>query len=172
MDKYLNQSLGFDEVRWAITRQRRVPAGQPAAKGCYDSRQSFAGTPEKKLLAVGTHLYRLVPLTTGVYFDAVWWMPESVFKELHDDANRSSHGGGRLFRNYVAQYLALPSGSNQLCVVEIELTKPIYAWVGRSAELFHRPGGMDQVYLPNLAERGNPRSSVVAKVARTYWLRF
>jgi len=161
MGDYLNQSLGFDEVRWATMR-----------KTSYDSRQSFHGTPQKKLLPAGTHLYRLLPLATGVYFTGVWWMPESVFNELHDDANRSSHGGGRLFRNYVAQFVALPSGSNQLSVVEIELTKPVYAWVGRSASLFERPGGMDQVYLPHLAERGNTRTSNHAKVVRTYWLKF
>jgi hypothetical protein len=161
MGDYLNQALGFDEVRWATMR-----------KTSYDSRQSFQGSPEKKLLPVGTHLYRLVPLTTGLYFDAVWWMPQSVFAELHDDANRSLHGGGRLFRNYVAQFMALPSGSKQLCVVEIQLTKPVYAWVGHSAALFGRPGGMDQVYLPNLAERGNPRMSGDASLVRTYWLKF
>lgn len=159
--EYLNRALGFDDVRWATMR-----------KTSYDSRQSFQGTPEKKLLTAGTHLYRLLPLTTGIYFDAVWWMPESVFTELNDDANRSLHGGGRLFRNYVAQFMALPSGSKQLTVVEIELTRPVYAWVGRSAALFDRPGGMDQVYLPNLAERGNPRTSGDARLVRTYWLKF
>lgn len=158
---YLNQELGFDEVRWAITRKRS-----------YDSRQSFQGSPQKKLLPAGTRLFRLVPITTGAYFDAVWWMPENVFKELHADANRSSHGGGRLFRNYVAQYMALPSGGRQLCVVEIETTQPVYAWAGLSAPLFGRPGGMEQIYLPNLAERGNPRTSSSARLVRTYWLKF
>src|SRR4051794_28354409 len=115
MGNYLNEAVGFDEVRWRTMR-----------KTSYDSRQSFRGTPEKKLLPVGTHLYRLLPLTTGMYFDAVWWMPESVFTELHNDADRSAHGGGRLFRNYVAQFMALPSAGNQLCVVEIELKRPVY----------------------------------------------
>jgi hypothetical protein len=161
MGSYLNQALGFDEVRWATMR-----------KTSYDSREAFQGPPEKKLLSAGTHLFRLVPLTTGIYFDAVWWMPEVVFSELHDDANRSSHGSGRLLRNYVAQFMALPSGSKQLCVVEIELTKPVYAWVGRSAPLFDRPGGMEQVFLPNLAERGNPRISANARLVHTYWLKF
>ncbi|HZP02176.1 MAG TPA: hypothetical protein VFD30_17955 [Terriglobia bacterium] len=161
MPTYLNQMLGFDEVRWATMR-----------KSSYDSRASFQGAPLKELLLVGTKLYRLVPLTTGEYFDAVWWIPEAAFKELHDDANRSLHGGGRLFRNYVAEFMALPSGSNQLCVVEIQLTNPVYAWVGRSAALFNRPGGMEQVFLPNLSERGNPRISTNARLVRTYWLKF
>jgi hypothetical protein len=161
MPTYLNQTLGFDEVRWATTR-----------KTSYDSRASFQGTPQKELLPARTRLYRLVPLLTGHYFDSVWWMPEATFAELHDDANRSSHGGGRLFRNYVAEFMALPSGSSQLCAVEIELTNPVYAWVGRSAALFNRPGAMEQVFLPNLAERGNPRISTNARLERTYWLKF
>lgn len=161
MATYLNQAIGFDEVRWATMR-----------KTSYDSRASFQGAPQKKLLSVGTRLYRLVSLVTGEYFGSVWWMSEVVFSELHDDANRSSHGGGRLFRNYVTQFMALPSGSTQLCVLEIQLTKPVYAWVGHSAPLFNRPGGMEQVFLPNLSERGNPRTSKDARLVRTYWLKF
>src|SRR6202011_1612954 len=107
MSAFLNQALGFDEVRWATMR-----------KTSYDSRVAFQAAPEKKLLPQGTRLFRLVNIATGTYFDSVWWIPEAVFSELHDDANRSSHGGGRLFRNYLAEYMALPSGSTQLCVVE------------------------------------------------------
>jgi hypothetical protein len=161
MSAILNQDLGFDEVRWATLR-----------KASYDSRQTFQQSPKKTLLPAGTQLFRLVRLVTGIYFDAVWWLPESVFRELHDDANRSAHGGGRLFRNYVAEYLALPSGDAQLRVVEIQLTTPVYAWTGRSAPLFARPGGMEQIYLPNLPDRGSPRTSSHATVVRTYWLKF
>jgi len=161
MAAYLNQDLRFDEVRWATMR-----------KTSYDSRASFQGAPEKRMLPAGTRLYRLVNLLTGQYFDAVWWIPQAVFSELRDHVNRSEHGGGRLFRNYVAQFLALPSGDTQLCVVEIELTNAVYAWIGRSSPLFDRPGGMEQVYLPNLAEPGNPRASTHARLVRTYWLRF
>jgi len=158
---YLNQELGFDQVRWATMR-----------KTSYDARRSFQGTPEKMLLPSGAHLFRLVPLVTGESFQFVWWMREAVFSELHDDANRSAHGGGRLFRNYVAEFMALPSGGRQLCVLEIALTQPVFAWVGPSAPLFNRPGGMEQVYLPNLARRGDPRVSDYARLVRTYWLKF
>ena len=161
MAGFLNQELGFDEVRWATMR-----------KTSYDAGASFQGPAEKRLLATGTRLYRLMNLPNGRYFESVWWMPQDVFRELHNDAAQSSHGGGRLFRNYVAQYMALPSGGNQLCVVEIELTRAAYAWVGHSSPLFNRPGGMEQVYLPNLAERGSPRNSMHARIVRTYWLRF
>lgn len=95
-----------------------------------------------------------------------------TFDELIADANRSQHGGGRLFRNYVAQYLSLPSGAFQLGVVEIELTANVYAWLGMSKPLFGKRGGMEQVFLPNLAVRGEPRRSAFAKIKNSYWLRF
>jgi hypothetical protein len=161
MPQYLNQELGFDEVRWATMR-----------KTSYDSRQSFQLPFRKVLLPVGTRLYRLVYLVAGKYFDEVWWMPKAVFEELHNDANRAGHGGGRLFRNYIAQSMALPSGSFQLCVVEIELVQPVYAWEGPSSPLFDRPGGMQQIFLPNLADRGAPRQSSHARLVHTYWLKF
>lgn len=158
---YLNQGLGFDEVRWATMR-----------KTSYDSAASFHGPPKRELLPKGTRLYRLVNMLTGRYFDQVWWMPESVFLELREDANRASHGGGRLLRNYIAQSMSLPAGTSQLCVVMIELTNAVYAWVGPSAPLFNRPGGVEQIYLPNLYERGDPKYSDHARVVHTYWLRF
>jgi len=96
---YLNQDLGFDEVRWATMR-----------KTSYDSRASFQGAPSKKLLPSGTRLYRLVNLLNGRFFEGVWWIPKGTFDELHDDANRSQHGGGRLFRNYIAH-----SGDRAAC---------------------------------------------------------
>src|SRR5579863_2150604 len=154
---YLNQDLGFDEVRWATMR-----------KTSYDSLGAFQGNPDKELLPAKTHLYRLMPLANGSYYNSPWWMPETVFDEIRHDVNQASHGGGRLFRNYVAQHMALPSGSFQLSVVEIQLVNPVYAWVGFTAPLFGRPGGMGQVFLPNLAGRGSPRISSNAKLVRTY----
>jgi hypothetical protein len=161
MATVLNQGLGFDEVRWATTR-----------RGSYDSLASFDGKPEKRKLPAGTKLFRLMRMAAGSYFDGVWWMPEAVFTELQRDANQSSHGGGRLFRNYVAQYMALPSGSYQLSVAEIELTQAVFGWVGCSAPLFGRPGGMEQIFLPNLHDKGSPRTSQFARLVHTYWLKF
>ncbi len=66
-------------------------------KTSYDSGESFRGMPRKALLTHGTRLYRLLRLATGTYFTDVWWMPAQVYKELHDDAQRSQHGGGRFF---------------------------------------------------------------------------
>jgi hypothetical protein len=157
----LNQELAFDEVRWATMR-----------KTSYDSLQSFQHAPVKTLLPVGTLLYRLVILVNSRPFDGVWWMPKVTFDEIRQDANAAKHGGGRLFRNYVAQYMALPSGDSQLSMDEIALLESVYAWVGQSAPLFGRPGGLKQVYLPRLADRGNPGHSAYARRLNTYWLKF
>ena len=161
MPTYLNQDLGFDEVRWATMR-----------KTSYDSRASFQGAPVKTLLPPGTRLFRLMYIANARPFDGVWWMPKSAFDELHNDANQAQHGGGRLLRNYIAQYMALPSGGFQLSIVEIELTTSVYAWVGHSSPLFGRPGGLEQVFLPNLPERGNPHTSLHARLVHTYGLKF
>lgn len=172
MALYLNQDLQFDEVRRARTVALRGEARDGTTRSTsYDARASFDGTPVRTLLPTETVLYRLVPLATGTYFADPWWMPKKVFEELHNDAAGSRHGGGRLFRAYVTQHLALPAAS-QLCIVEIELTQPVYAWVGNASALFNRTGGMEQVFLPNLANRGDPRSSRHARLVRTYWLRF
>lgn len=158
---HLNQQLGFDEVRWATMR-----------KTSYDAGASFKDPPVKTLLPMHTRLFRLLPLAAGSYFDSSWWMPKAVFTELQNDVNRSSHGGGRLLRNYIGQYMALPVSDKQLSLAEIELIRGAYAWVGNSAPLFERPGGMQQVFLPNLADRGSPKTSANARLIRTYSLTF
>jgi hypothetical protein len=56
--------------------------------------------------------------------------------------------------------------------VKIQLAHGVYAWTGLSAPLFNRPGGVEQVYLPNLYERGRPQTSAHARVESTYWLKF
>jgi len=61
-----------------------------------------------------------------------------------------SKGSGRLFWTYVTQFMALPSGNLQLCVVEIDLTKQADEWVGKYYPLFEGSGGIDQVFLLNL----------------------
>ena len=66
----LNQELGFDEVRWAISRQVS-----------YDSRLSFQGAPQKRLFPRGTHLLRLVHMMNAYPFDGVWWMPDFVVQD-------------------------------------------------------------------------------------------
>ncbi len=162
MTTHLNDALEFDAVRWSI--------GLETSK--YDAAKSFQTPPQKTLLPPRTRLYRLVYIANGRYFDEVWWMPKRTFDELHEDANRSQHGGGRLFRNYIAQFMSLPSGSHQMSIVEIELTESVYAWIGKTAPLAGRPGGMEQVFLPNLADRGSPRTSAYARILHTYWLKF
>lgn len=173
MSGYLNQELGFDEVRWAIARTKGYDVARSMTRPIsYDAHGSFRGAPRKVLLSPPMRLFRLIPIANGNYFGGPWWMSRDVFNTLRSDANQSTHGGGRLFRNYVAQHMALPSGDFQLSVVEIDLVRPVYAWVGLSSALFGRPGGMQQIFLPDLEDRGSPGTSSHARVVCTYWLRF
>ncbi len=171
MATYLNQQFSFEELRWASIKPPKAHLAKKSNR-TYDAQGSFQGIPVKSLLPLETLLYRLVNLVDGNYYASPWWMPRDTFAELLDDASKSATASGRLFRNYAAQYLSLPSGDNQLSIVEIELTSNVYAWIGNTSPLFHRPGGMAQVFLPNLANRGNPRISSHARVSNTFWLKF
>ncbi len=162
---YLNQDLQFDEVRWSTD-----------GKSSYDARLSFAGEPRKVLLPAGRQLYRLVPLFGGNPFESPWWMPEETFESMIGVNQRAAHGGGAQLRNLIVEGLSLPS-NNQLSVVVVKLDKPVFAWQGLASQLRvrdgkERPGGLAQIYLPRLGERGEPGWSPYAHLVRTYWLKF
>ncbi|MGD9587739.1 MAG: hypothetical protein AB7Q37_08395 [Pyrinomonadaceae bacterium] len=161
MGRYLNSDMGFEEVRWRISRDISP-----------DFLPSFDGTPVKCLLKDGTSLVRLIWVPTETVLEGVWWMPRKVFDQLRNENNQAEHGSGRQLRTYIGQALSLPSANYQLSVAEIELVQPVYGWEGLAAPLFGRPGGSKQFYIPNLSEPGNPRHSLHARVLRTYWLRF
>ncbi|MEO7146135.1 MAG: hypothetical protein ABI165_21785 [Bryobacteraceae bacterium] len=151
----LNQEFGFDEVRWAISRATRS----------YDTKIAFLGAPVKTRLEPREVLFRLDSMAAGRQFLEVWRMREAVFRSLILQA-RSGSGG---LRSAAENGLALPS-RERLSVTEIELIQPVCAWVGAANSLFGKPGGSEQVFLPNLYARGNPRTSSCAKLRRTYWI--
>ncbi len=162
---YLNQEMQFDEVRWATYR-----------KASYDARLSFTGEPRKVLLPARTRLCRLVPLFGGNPFESPWWMPKETFESMIGVNQRAAHGSGAQLRNLLVEGLALPS-NNQLSVVVIELDTPVFAWQGLASRLKlregkDRPGGLMQIYLPRLGERGQPGWSPYAHLLETYWIKF
>jgi len=161
MGRYVNHDMGFDEVRWRISRDFSP-----------DFLPSFDGKPVKRLVKEGTSLVRMIWIPTETVLEGAWWMPKKEFDRLRNENNNAQHGSGRQLRNYIAQAFSLPSGDYQLSIAEIELVQPVYAWEGMAAPLFGRPGGSNQLYLPNLSEPGNPGHSRHARILRTYWLRF
>ncbi|MCS7315301.1 MAG: hypothetical protein RMI94_12155 [Bryobacterales bacterium] len=157
---YLNEEYSFHDVRYPISR--RVSP--------YDVGLSFVGEPRKELLPAGTRLIRLdyqhAPISD--IFTRVWWMRRAVFERLLSDSESA-----RELRARWQQGQAMPKSAAGLrtLVVEIELMEPVYAWVGLASPLFHKAGGLEQVYLPNLAhDRIGPNRSRYARLVRIYTL--
>ncbi len=156
----LNEEYSFHDVRYSISR-RLSP---------YDAAFCFLGEPRKVLLPVGTRLVRLdyqhAPISD--VFTRVWWMRRGIFEDLLKKAESA-----RDLRIQWQHGQAMPKspGGLRSLVIEIELIEPVWAWVGAAAPLFHKSGGFEQVYLPNLAhDRIGPNRSRYARLVRTYTL--
>lgn len=174
----LNENYEFVQVRYAISREAVGPDRRH-----YDVGDCFLGNPAKTRLPVGTRLYRLDAVPRGNTFVEVWWMGEPVFQKLVKDS------GGKVERllESARSGLALPD-SEKLGGTVIQLTEESWGWVGlaspmsfpASAEFQRatgkkfrfRPGGLEQVFLPNLHRRGDWHFSDYARLLRTFWLRF
>jgi len=157
---YLNEEHSFHDVRYPISR-RLSP---------YDVSLSFLGEPRKELLAPGARLLRLDYQEAPIWdvFAKVWWMKREVFERLL--ANAESARDLRLQWQHGQAMPKSPAGVRTL-VIEIEITQPVYAWVGLARSLFGKPGGLEQVYLPNLShDRIGPNRSRYARLVRTYTL--
>jgi hypothetical protein len=156
---HLNEEYTFHDVRYFVSR-RFSP---------YDVGFCFVGEPRKQLLPAGTGLVRLDYQDAPVWdvFTKVWWMRQAVFESLLERAESA-----RDLRLQWQHGQAMPkSGGVRTLVIEIELTQPVYAWVGLASPLFHKSGGLEQVYLPNLAhDRPGINRSRYARLRRTYTL--
>lgn len=161
MENALNERVSFESVRWAINQS------------CgYDCKLTFSTPPNPSRFPEGTSLFRFVPIPTGRYFGDVWWITKDIFDMLRNGKHAYGNGGGGALQYYAAQGLAIPRGSSLLSVVEIQLVRPVFAWRGIAAAMNGEYGGLEQIFLPNLAERGNTRYSPHAKLVQTYWLQF
>jgi hypothetical protein len=156
----LNEEYSFSDVRFLIT-------SNPAYKRGYDAGKSFIGIPTKTRLDPGTPLFRLdFPVISG-FFGAPWWMGDRVFQTwMNNTADATTL---RREWQHQASMPKAPKGVRTL-IVEIQLTAPVYAWVGLATGLFNRPGGAEQIYLPNLAKGTGLNNSNVARIRRTYTL--
>jgi hypothetical protein len=166
----LNQEYDWKDIRYQI--DRRIS---------YDVELCFTGRPRKDELLSGTVLYRLdFPVVMGVFAKA-WWMKEEAFHRIFARAAQSTSALRQEWQNSLA--LPKPGKGNhgrlggrtgeaapRTQVVLIEITQPVYAWVGTASPLFHKAGGEQQVYLPNLAHRSGPYRSEHARLLRTYTL--
>jgi hypothetical protein len=178
----LNESYSFSDVRYLISsrigerrRPRNADGKPPMANALpdirrisYDVELSFIGYPEKRLLSPGTVLVRLdFPVTFGVFMN-VWWMRREVLDAILSSAELDAAALRREWQHSTALPKAAKGIRTQL--VEIVLMEQVYAWVGKACPLFHKRGGAEQVYLPNLAKGSGPDRSYFARRAATYTL--
>jgi hypothetical protein len=97
----------------------------------------------------------------------VWWMKADVLRSIIESTDANATALRREWQH--AQ--AMPKGKGiRTQVFEIVLTEPVYAWIGLASPLFHKGGGAEQVYLPNIARGTGPYRSDVARLLRTYTL--
>jgi hypothetical protein len=66
--------------------------------------------------------------------------------------------------------LPKPSKGVRTFVIEISLFQQAYGWIGPAREMFNKPGGVEQVYLPNLGQGHGPNKSDFAMLQHTYIL--
>lgn len=166
----LNQEYEWRDVRYQVNR--RIS---------YDVDLSFVSQPDKKLLNPGTALYRLdFPVCFGIFMK-VWWMKEDAFHRIFERGGFSPSALRREWQNSLA--LKKPGkgelgkfggrkgeAASRTQVLVIITTQPVFAWVGVASPLFHKSGGEEQVYLPNLAHGSGPNISDHARLLRTYTL--
>jgi hypothetical protein len=166
----LNQEYEWQDVRYQINR--RIS---------YDVDLSFNGRPVKEQLRSGTPLYRLDFPVFFAVFMKVWWMKEQAFHHIFHRASLSPSDLRHEWQNSLA--LRKPGkgeigklggrtgeAAPRTQVLVIVTTQPLFAWVGTASPLFHKSGGEEQVYLPNLAQGSGPNRSEYARLLRTYTL--
>ena len=175
----LNQEYEWSAVRYQISRRigYDVPR-QINRQISYDVALSFDGRPEKEQLDPGTILYRLdFPVVFGVFMK-VWWMKEAAFHRIFDRGGLTASALRQEWQNSLAlkkpgkgkvEKLGGRTGeaAPRTKVLVILITQPVFAWVGIASPLFHKSGGAEQVYLPNLGHGTGPDRSDYARLLRT-----
>ena len=178
----LNEAYSFSDVRYPISSKvgRRMPArdaegNEPPANLppdirpiSYDVELSFIDRPKKTLLPAGTVLFRLDFPVSLTLFMSVWWMRKEVLEAILHSANPDSAALRREWQHATAMPKAARGTRTQ--IVQIVLTERVYAWVGTASPLFHKRGGAEQIYLPNLATGAGPNRSDFARLQATYTL--
>jgi hypothetical protein len=176
----LNEEYSFSDVRYLISSRlgERMPprdaegnrpaTSLPPCPISYDVELAFDGYPQKTPLFPGTSLVRLdFPISFALFMN-VWWMRKPVLETLL----RSVDPDAAALRREWQHSTSMPKATKgtRTRIVEIVLTEQVYGWVGKASPLFHKRGGAEQVYLPNLARGAGPNRSDFARLHATYTL--
>jgi hypothetical protein len=178
----LNETYSFSDVRYLISskvgermRPRNADGNRPPANLppdmrpiSYDVELSFVDYPKKTLLNAGTVLCRLDFPVSFALFMNVWWMRKDVLETMLHSAEPNSAALRREWQHATA--LPKVAKGTRTRIVEIILTAQVYAWAGKASPLFHKHGGAEQIYLPNLAKGTGPNRSDFARLQATYTL--
>jgi|SoiMetStandDraft_2_1073263.scaffolds.fasta_scaffold32274_4 hypothetical protein len=136
---------------------------------------AFRGTPRKALFNPGDRLFRFTSQPQGTFrgneiFSSPWWHAQSTFNAIVRTANATGNSVSDAARSGLA--VSPDWNPTMEWLVIIELTKPVYGWVGPAR---HQPvkdgdrsalfmGNADQAYVPGLATGGNGMSSPFANI--------
>ena len=158
MPRILNQDLDWDTIAVNL-----------------DVKRAFRGTPAKTLIAPHRMLCRFITAEsekkkipgTQIFFSPWWTDWNSTFRMLaHWQA-----AGATTEETVRAKLAVTEEFSQELdCLVQIVLTKPVFAWEGVANYQDDKDrrityvGGATQLYLPNLAADSKGLSSSVAYV--------
>lgn len=153
----LNQEYSFSDVRYLINTRHSN-----------DVELCFTHYPRKVRLEAGASLVRLdFPVLFGIFMK-LWWMRQDALQSILHSADSNFVS----LRQAWQHQQAMPKASKGIrtLIVEIQLTAPVYAWIGTASPLFNKSGGAEQVYLPNLARGVGPNGSDFARLKNTYTL--
>lgn len=163
---YLNEDLSDEQILITPRYTRVAPSTVAAA---------FHGKPEKRRINPPQLLFRISTLPDDRVFHGVWWFSHDIFQWLMQESGGDRKAFVKLARIHLAVKLGWSSGMRHIYV--IQLTQPVYAWVGparaqqeTTAHLKHVkwPGGAEQIYLPNLASKEYRLASDHARLIETY----
>jgi len=178
----LNECYSFSDVRYLISSKvgdrmpRRdadghrdpIEMAEPGKALSYDVELSFTEYPKKTLLPAGTPLFRLdFPISFGLFM-SVWWMKKDALQTILRKASSDTAELRREWQHATAS--PKPIKGIRTMIIEIILTQDVYAWVGKASPLFHKKGGVEQVYLPNLSRSAGPYRSDFARLQSSYKL--
>jgi hypothetical protein len=175
----LNEQYSFGDVRYLISSKvgERMPVRDPEGNRpvvtqpsnlrpiSYDVGLSFVTYPDKKLFEPGTVLVRLDFPVNLALFMSVWWMGKDVLEGMLHSGDADSMALRREWQHVAA--MPKPSKGVRTSIVEIILTQQVYGWIGKASPLFHKRGGVEQIFLPNLARGAGPNRSDFARLRAT-----
>jgi hypothetical protein len=135
---------------------------------------AFSGPPTRTVFQAHDTIYRIVSIRDVEYsdgtvggnslFDSPWWIPAHTFREITMRAHRTRQPLIAVARSGLAVMREFNPHMDWIAVVKMK--SPAYGWVGKTApqpefrddSQVWLMGGLEQIWLPGLAPRGQTTS--------------